>query len=98
MHPSPLPTNLRSVPGEGTGDVAESPSSLQLSPPSPWENRRLCQLVLEKGIDAMPEPDRTPAGPLLAPAAARHLSRSVGSIFQRTFELTEGKKPCSEIM
>ncbi len=60
MHPSPLPTNLRSVPGEGTGDVAESPSSLQLSPPSPWENRRLCQLVLEKGIDAMPEPDRTP--------------------------------------
>ena len=25
------------------------------SPPSPWENRRLCQLVLEKGIDAMPE-------------------------------------------
>jgi hypothetical protein len=29
-------------------------------PPSPWENRRLCQLVLEKGIDAMPEPDHTP--------------------------------------
>ena len=25
------------------------------SPPSPWENRRLCQLVLEKGIDALPE-------------------------------------------
>ena len=26
-------------------------------PPSPWENRRLCQLVLEKGIDALPEPN-----------------------------------------
>jgi hypothetical protein len=25
------------------------------SPPSPWANRRLCQLVLEKGVDAMPE-------------------------------------------
>lgn len=25
------------------------------SAPSPWENRRLCQLVLEKGIDALPE-------------------------------------------
>jgi hypothetical protein len=25
------------------------------SPPSPWENRRLCQLVLEKGVDAMPQ-------------------------------------------
>ena len=25
------------------------------SPPSPWSNRRLCQLVLEKGIDALPE-------------------------------------------
>jgi hypothetical protein len=23
--------------------------------PSPWENRRLCQFVLEKGIDALPE-------------------------------------------
>jgi hypothetical protein len=25
------------------------------SSPLPWANRRLCQLVLEKGIDAMPE-------------------------------------------
>jgi hypothetical protein len=25
------------------------------APPSPWSNRRLCQLVLEKGVDAMPE-------------------------------------------
>ena len=24
-------------------------------PPSPWENRRLCQLMLEKGIDALPQ-------------------------------------------
>jgi hypothetical protein len=27
------------------------------SPPSPWANRRLCQLVLEKGVDAMPQSD-----------------------------------------
>jgi len=26
-------------------------------PPSPWENRRLCRLVLEKGVDAMPKLD-----------------------------------------
>jgi hypothetical protein len=26
------------------------------SPPSPWENRRLCQLMLEKGIDGLPQP------------------------------------------
>jgi hypothetical protein len=25
------------------------------SPPSPWENRRLCLFVLEKGFDAMPQ-------------------------------------------
>jgi len=39
--------------------VASSPPTDDLpadtSPPSPWENRRLCRLVLEKGIDALPE-------------------------------------------
>jgi hypothetical protein len=39
--------------------VAGSPMTIDLpadtSPPSPWANRRLCQLVLEKGIDALPE-------------------------------------------
>jgi hypothetical protein len=30
------------------------------SPPSPWENRRLCQLILEKGIEALPRPDVAP--------------------------------------
>lgn len=27
------------------------------SSPSPWANRRLCQLVLEKGINALPQPN-----------------------------------------
>jgi len=39
--------------------VASLPMTIDLpadtSPPSPWANRRLCQLVLEKGIDALPE-------------------------------------------
>jgi len=39
--------------------VASLPMTIDLpadtSPPSPWANRRLCQLVLEKGVDAMPE-------------------------------------------
>jgi hypothetical protein len=36
--------------------------------PSPWENRRLCQLMLEKGIDAMPESSgRRALGVLPAP-------------------------------
>ena len=30
-------------------------ASADTSPPSPWENRRLYRLVLEKGIDALPE-------------------------------------------
>jgi hypothetical protein len=38
---------------------ANAPLVLDLSsgasPPSPWANRRLCRLVLEKGIDALPE-------------------------------------------
>jgi hypothetical protein len=39
------------------------------SPDSPWENRRLCKLILEKGIDALPESNGrstsdTPAVPL----------------------------------
>ncbi len=48
-HPNPLP--------EGEGTVANS-----LAPPSPWENRRLCQWVLEHGIDSLPEPDYAPCG------------------------------------
>ena len=49
------------MPVERAADVAvaDSPMNIDLpadtTPPSPWENRRLCQLVLEKGIDAMPE-------------------------------------------
>jgi hypothetical protein len=39
--------------------VAPMPMTVDLPadtlPPSPWANRHLCQLVLEKGIDAMPE-------------------------------------------
>jgi hypothetical protein len=38
---------------------ANAPPALDLSgaeaPPSPWENRHLCLLLLEKGIDALPE-------------------------------------------
>lgn len=30
-------------------------TSVVVSPPSPWENRRMCQLVLEKGVDALPQ-------------------------------------------
>jgi hypothetical protein len=30
------------------------------TPPSPYENRRLCQLILEKGIEALPQPDVAP--------------------------------------
>jgi hypothetical protein len=29
--------------------------AIDTSTPSPWENRRLCRLVLEKGVDALPE-------------------------------------------
>jgi hypothetical protein len=39
--------------------LADSPMTVDLpldaSPPSLWANRRLCQTVLEKGVDAMPE-------------------------------------------
>ena len=45
----------------------ESPADT--SPPSPWANRRLCQLVLEKGVDAMP--DSTVYGVSLAPYVPR---------------------------
>jgi hypothetical protein len=38
---------------------AAAPSALdacgEASPPSPWANRHLCRLVLEKGVDALPE-------------------------------------------
>ncbi len=30
------------------------------SPPSPLENRRLCQLILEKGIEGLPRPEAIP--------------------------------------
>jgi hypothetical protein len=30
-------------------------AALPPSPDSPWENRRLCRLILDKGIDALPE-------------------------------------------
>ncbi|MFZ1935454.1 MAG: hypothetical protein WCB27_25905 [Thermoguttaceae bacterium] len=39
--------------------MADVPAAVDVrvdaSPPSPWENRRLYRLVLEKGIDALPE-------------------------------------------
>jgi hypothetical protein len=57
-------TGSNRQPVEGTTEVAVvvSPPILDapadFAPPSPWENRRLCRLVLEKGIDAMPEESR----------------------------------------
>jgi hypothetical protein len=33
----------------------------EASPSSPWENRHLCRLVLEKGVDALPESRGTAA-------------------------------------
>ena len=51
--------NSRSVEQTAAVAVASLPTTVDLpadtSPPSPWENRRLCQLVLEKGIDALPQ-------------------------------------------
>ncbi len=44
-------------------------SPVSESPSSPWENRRLCKLVLEKGVDAMPQLN-TPAAST-APIAPR---------------------------
>jgi hypothetical protein len=40
--------------------TADVPSAAE-SPPSLWANRRLCQFVLEKGVDALPEPSVAPA-------------------------------------
>jgi hypothetical protein len=37
------------------GSPAIAPVPGDTSPPSPWENRRLYRLVLEKGFDALPE-------------------------------------------
>jgi hypothetical protein len=33
----------------------ELDDSGEAGPPSPWANRHLCRLVLEKGVDALPE-------------------------------------------
>jgi hypothetical protein len=46
------------------------------SPPSPWENRRLCQLVLEKGIDGLPQPSRRRISSVL-PMPAEETYRSL---------------------
>jgi hypothetical protein len=51
--------NPRPVEPSAGVSVASLPAIVELpadtSPPSPWANRQMCRLVLEKGIDALPQ-------------------------------------------
>jgi hypothetical protein len=51
-----LVERVANVSGAGLPITTDLPADT--SPRSPWENRRLYQLVLEKGVDAIPESGR----------------------------------------
>jgi hypothetical protein len=51
---------LAQAPSATSPGTLDGATVLVTTPLSPWSNRRLCQLVLEKGVDAMP----SSAGPL----------------------------------
>jgi hypothetical protein len=54
-----------------------------IAPPSPLGNRRLCQLIIEKGIDALPRPD-------VSPRCGKPLPPRKDSYFDLLKELNEG--------